>query len=447
MSWPTYPDLKPSGIEWLGEVPSHWTVDRIKWSVSSSQNGIWGAEPDGGPDDIRCVRVADFDRPRLAIQDRDVTYRKVSRPERQGRLLRKGDLILEKSGGGENNPVGFVVLYDRMDAAVTSNFVARVTLRPGMEPRFWTYLHSWLYNSRLTRRSLKQTSGIQNLDQQSYFDERVCFPPSPDQITIADFLDRETAKIDALIAKQEKLTAILREDRTATITHAVTKGLNPNVEMKETGVPWIGRVPFHWTVGKIKHGFSVTLGKMYQGAAQHAADVELPHLKAGSLTPAGLQTENPMMCWFTPGEIRSLTLKKGDVLVVEGGAIGRCVVLDRDLEGWGFQKSLNRARARGDDSPEFLAYLIETATESGHVAVLCGKSTIGHFTAEKVAALEWPHPTVQEQRAIVAFLTARCAEIDLLIAKANAVIETLREYRSALITDAVTGKIDVRGAA
>lgn len=159
MNWTAYPGYTASGIEWLGEIPDHWSIDRLKWSVESSQNGIWGNEPDGGPDDICCVRVADFDRPRLRIQDGDVTYRKVSEAERHGRLLEEGDLILEKSGGGEKSPVGFVVLYDRTAPAVTSNFVAKVTLRSGMEPRFWTYLHAWLYSSRLTQPSIKQTSG------------------------------------------------------------------------------------------------------------------------------------------------------------------------------------------------------------------------------------------------------------------------------------------------
>jgi type I restriction enzyme S subunit len=294
---------------------------------------------------------------------------------------------------------------------------------------------------------LASGGGQPNISQDKLRGLRIAVPPLTDQQTISKFLDNETAKLDALIGKQEQLITTLREDRTATIVHAVTKGLNPNVEMKDSGVSWIGQVPAHWTVGKVKHGFAVTLGKMYQGQAENAEDIELPHLKAGSVTSSGLDTQNPMMCWFSPHEIRSLSLRKGDVLVVEGGAIGRCVVLDRDMTGWGFQKSLNRVRALSDDSPRFLAYVIETATESGHVSVLCGKSTIPHFTAEKLEALEWPHPSVEEQRQVVQFLDQRCAKIDALIAKATEVIETMREYRSALITSAVTGKIDVRGAA
>ncbi|OBF98892.1 restriction endonuclease subunit S [Mycolicibacter sinensis] len=449
MNWPAYPRYKSSGVEWLGDVPGAWAVDRLKQSVSWSQNGVWGDEPDGGPDDIRCVRVADFDRAHLRVQDRDITYRKVGGSDRRGRVLEPGSLILEKSGGGEKSPVGFVVLYDKRDPAVCSNFVAKVTLRRGMEPRYWVYVHHSLYQSRLTQRSIKQTSGIQNLDQQSYFNERVCFPPEDQQTAIADFLDHETAKIDALIAKQEQLIATLREDRTATITHAVTKGLDPDVEMKDSGVAWIGKIPHHWVLCKVKHGFSVVLGKMYQGERRSSDDELLPHLKAGSLTATcELDLDDPMPCWFSRDEQKKLSVRRNDLLVVEGGATyGRCVVVEEDLPGWGFQKSLNRVRARNADSIRFLAYLIQTATDIGHVSILCGKATIPHFTAEKLEALEWPRPALEEQLNIVGFLDERCGRIEALINKANEVIETLREYRSALITDAVTGKIDVRGAA
>ena len=293
---------------------------------------------------------------------------------------------------------------------------------------------------------LSTSTALPSMTQGDLNAVRLPAPETETQRLIAEFLDRETAKIDALIDKQEQLIATLREDRAATISHAVTKGLNPDVEMKDSRAPWVGKVPAHWTLAKLKHGFSVTLGKMYQGEAKRPGDVELPHLKAGSVTENGLNLADPMMCWFTPAEARSLALRAGDVLVVEGGAIGRCAVLKEDLRGWGFQKSLNRVRALGNDSPQFLAYLIETATLSGHVSILCGKATIPHFTAEKLAELEWPHPSIDEQKKIVDFLDSRCASIDALINKSIEMIETLREYRSALITNAVTGKIDVREA-
>lgn len=271
---------------------------------------------------------------------------------------------------------------------------------------------------------------------------RVPFPSLDEQAAIAKFLDRETAKIDALIAKQEQLIATLQEDRIATITHAVTQGMDSSVSVG--GQSWPGDVPRHWVIGKVKYYFEVVLGKMYQGERKRPGDTLLPHLKAGSLTSEGLVTEDPMLCWFSPTEVVELDLRRGDVLVVEGGSIGRCVVLEQDLSGWGFQKSLNRVRSLGGDLPEFLAYVIEAATASGYVSLLCGKATIPHFTAEKLGAMEFPRPPIDEQRTIVSFLVEREVRIRSLTQQARKVVDRLREYRSTLITDAVTGKIDVR---
>ncbi|MGP3707997.1 restriction endonuclease subunit S [Gordonia paraffinivorans] len=223
-------EMRDSGVPWMGKVPAHWAVDRIKHSIAFARNGIWGAEPDGGRDDIRCIRVADFDRPHLAIDDRDMTFRKVTHSEREGRILQRGDLLLEKSGGGEKSPVGFVVLYDRDEPAVCSNFVARISLAPMQDPKFWTYVHHSLYQSRMTYPSIKQNTGIQNLDQQSYFNERVGFPPLEEQREIAGFLDAHCIRIDALIEKSTQMIETLCKYRSALITNAVTG----KIDVRET---------------------------------------------------------------------------------------------------------------------------------------------------------------------------------------------------------------------
>jgi type I restriction enzyme S subunit len=181
---------------------------------------------------------------------------------------------------------------------------------------------------------------------------------------------------------------------------------------------------------------------MYQGESSTAGDVLLPHLKAGSLTGSGIDLSDPMLCWFSPGELSALSLRKNDLLVAEGGSIGRCAILSEDLPLWGFQKSLNRVRARGEDDIRFLSYLIQCATECGHIAVLCGRSTIQHFTAEKLANLDWPHPSPIDQEAIADFLDKETAKIDELIAKQEQLIGTLREDRTATITHVVTEGLD-----
>jgi len=207
---------RPSGIEWYGEIPAHWKVDRLKWTVTDCRNGVWGSEPDGA-EDIPCVRVADFDRVRYRVALDEPTLRAVSSRELNGRVLHAGDLLLEKSGGGEQQPVGAVVLYDHDTEAVCSNFIARMPVAADCVPRFLAYVHALLYANRINIRSIKQTTGIQNLDSSMYLNELVALPPEGEQRAIADFLDRETAKIDALVAKKRRLVELLEEKRTALI--------------------------------------------------------------------------------------------------------------------------------------------------------------------------------------------------------------------------------------
>src|SRR6185369_14841268 len=245
-----YPKYKDSKVEWLGEVPQGWRVLRLRSTVTSCQNGVWGDEPDG-IHDIPCVRVADFDRTSFRVGEIP-TVRSIDPRAVAVRRLNKGDLLLEKSGGGELQPVGVVVSYDRETAAVCSNFIARMGVASGFDSRFLVYLHAALYKLRINTRSIKQSTGIQNLDSDSYLQESGAFPDLSEQRAIATFLDRETTKIDALMAKKERLIELLQEQRGALITRAVTKGLDLSVAMKNSGVDWIGDVPTQWGVSRIK---------------------------------------------------------------------------------------------------------------------------------------------------------------------------------------------------
>ena len=214
--------MKDSGIEWLGDIPAHWTVHRLRRTTDFPVNGLWGDDASGGDDDIICIRVADFDRLQRRISDGDKTIRAIPEQKRKRRLLNKGDLLLEKSGGGEQQTVGVVVLFDKGYPAVSSNFVAKLTPRTGFDPRFLCLVHETLYCVGVTKLSVKQTTGIQNLDSHWYLDESCAFPSISEQHEIVVHIDRETAKIDALIGKYERELALLEEYRASLISHAVT---------------------------------------------------------------------------------------------------------------------------------------------------------------------------------------------------------------------------------
>ena len=217
--------MKDSGVEWLSEVPAHWEVRKLKTSISALINGVWGSEPNG-VEDFPCVRVADFDRKRLRVHSPIPTIRAISPSERRGRILKPGDLLLEKSGGGDQQNVGVVILFDHDIEAVCSNFVARISVKSEFNSEYLVFLHAALYAIGLNQKSIKQTTGIQNLDSTAYLAELVAFPPLPEQTAIVEYLDRATADIDAAIDRANREVELLDEYRTRLIADVVTGKLD-----------------------------------------------------------------------------------------------------------------------------------------------------------------------------------------------------------------------------
>ncbi len=214
--------MKDSGVEWIGKVPEHWKISRLKYLISQCQNGVWGDDPLENGTDTLCIRVADFDRDNLRVIDTPSTYRQINSEHQVSRLVSKGDILLEKSGGGEKTLVGANVQYLGNKNAVCSNFVAVIKTSEKSHPEWLNYLMSAMYSLRLNLRSIKQATGIQNLDSEQYLDEVIAFPSKEEQIKISNSIVLVTARIDTLIAKTQKSIDLLKEHRSAFISAAVT---------------------------------------------------------------------------------------------------------------------------------------------------------------------------------------------------------------------------------
>jgi type I restriction enzyme S subunit len=447
MSFPRYPKYKASDVEWLGEVPEGWEVDRIKRSILSSKNGVWGADPQQDESDIPCVRVADFDRQKLRVELNEPTIRNVVQSERVGRVLCKGDLLLEKAGGGDLQPVGCVVLYDDERPAVCSNFVARVQLAPNMDASFWRYVHAAAYTVRLNTRSIKQTSGIQNLDGSQYFDERAPFPPLPEQTAIAEFLDRETGKIDELVAEQRRLMELLKEKRQAVISHAVTKGLNPHAPMKPSGIEWLGEVPEHWEVKRLRFVANLNPSKSEISDLEKDTVVSFLPMEAvgddGTLTLDKEKTIAELETGYT-------YFRDGDVTIAKITPCyenGKGALMGGLTNGIGFGTTeLIVARPMPSQTTgNYLHYLFISQEfrdlGESHMYGAGGQKRVPDDFVRNFATSIPPLP---EQIAIVDFLETELAKFDTLTAEAQRAIDLLQERRTALISAAVTGQIDVR---
>lgn len=312
----------------------------------------------------------------------------------------------------------------------------------GLEASFLLYA---LINSKTELQSLGQGSTFTELSGSSLSAFRIPLPPPLQQKQIVDYLDTQTAKIELLIEKQEQLIETLVERRQAVISHAVTKGLNPNAPMKDSGIEWLGQIPSTWPVVKAGYVYSVTVGKMLNAAKVSSGGEVVPYLRAANIQPEGLDLREVKSMAVSMGEMRTLRLRRNDVVVVEGGGgYGRSDVLRKDLKGWVFQNHVLRVRPRNDGSSDFFNYLMKTINANGHVASLSNHATIPSISSEKLASVRFGLPSVTEQAAIVAHLDRETAQIDALSAKAREMIDVLKERRQALISAAVTGKTDVR---
>lgn len=444
MSFPAYPAYKDSGVEWLGEVPQHWPVYSLKRTVDGCVNGLWGDEPDG-ENDIAVIRVADFERSFSMVGLDKLTYRSITPKERQSRLIKSGDLLIEKSGGGEKTLVGCVVLFTHEFDAITSNFVARMRPLAEFDSQFLCYAFGNLYHGRVNYPSVKQVTGIQNLDAESYLQERFCFPARVEQIQIARFLDHETARIDALIEEQQRLIELLKEKRQAVISNAVTKGLDPMVPMKDSGVEWLGEVPAHWQVCKLSFRYSVELGKMLD-EKKNTGTNPLPYLRNQDVQWGSINIDGLPLIDIEPSEYERYTVRLGDLLVCEGGDVGRAAIWRHKGNKIGYQKALHRLRPESPsrDTAEFFFFSLMAAKALGVFEESDTKATISHLPAEKFRQYRFVFPPIEDQQEIASVLGEKLKRSSETISYAENTIALLQERRSALISAAVTGKIDVR---
>jgi len=441
-----YSEYKDSGISGLGSIPNHWEVMQLKRTVDGCVNGIWGAEPKKDRNDTIVLRVADFDRPKLSIQENGYTYRKLEDKDKITRKLKRGDLLLEKSGGGAKTLVGQVVLFDKDFEAVTSNFVAKMTPNEGFNNRFLNYVFSRFYSDNINYCSIKQNTGIQNLDSAAYLAEKFGFPLEQEQEKIANFLDHETAKIDTLIDKQQQLIKLLKEKRQAVISHAVTKGLNPNASMRDSGVEWLGDVPEHWFVVPLKRVCEVKDGTHDTPQYVDPSEESFPLITSKDFEGNDISFANSK---YISKEDHLEVIKRsntevGDVLMsMIGGNIGKALIV-KDHADFSIKNVALFKTVDSENLAKYILYYLQSGLLDVQISLLGRGGAQGFLSLGDLRNLVFFKVPEIELEEIVASLDKKIIRFDNLIAKAKSAIGVMQERRTALISSAVTGKIDVR---
>lgn len=213
---------KGSSVEWLGLIPEGWEVGKLKYGLAKNQSGEWGSPPKNDGEDVVCYRVADFDFNRGELKENNLTRRSINRDQYKNKILRKGDLIIEKSGGGDKTPVGRVVRYDKGDEATSSNFTQIVTPGEMYLSKFLLYVLQSFYFTKFIKIYIKQTTGIQNLDLYSYFHNQIPCPTRSEQTKIISFLDQNSQKIEQKILSIQNELNFIREYKQSLISKVVT---------------------------------------------------------------------------------------------------------------------------------------------------------------------------------------------------------------------------------
>jgi type I restriction enzyme, S subunit len=435
VSVPAYPEYKDSGVPWLGKVPGHWELTRI-----------------GSRFTERRAKVSDTEFPPLSVTKNGIVPQLETAAKTDDNDNRKcvlaGDYVINsrsdrKGSSGLSSLDGSVSLINTVispDETMHGAFVHHLFRSVSFQEEYYRY----------------GKGIVADLWSTNYGEMKaitLAVPPADEQQAIAAFLDRETAKIDALVAEQERLIALLKEKRQAVISHAVTKGLNPHAPMKDSGIEWLGEIPAHWELVRIKN----VVASIEQGwspqcdATPVDGDDQWGVLKVGCVNGDRF---NPRENKVLPPEldpIPELSLRAGDVLISRANTrelVGSAALVEQDFERLLLCDKLYRLRLKTAAAlPGFLTLFLRSGMARSQIEVAASGASSSMLNVGQAVILELalPLPPLLEQAEIFAQVRDRRQQFESLLTDAQAAITLLQERRAALISAAVTGKIDVRG--
>lgn len=433
-------------MEWLEAIPVHWSLSKLRYAFSFGK-GLSITKENLVDEGIPCVNYGELhskfgfevDPSRYQLRCVDHSYLKNS----PSALLRKGDFVFADTSEDIEGSGNFTQLIS--DISTFAGYHT-IIVRPECidNARFFAYLFDSIEFRTRIRHAVKGVK-VFSITQAILRDADVWLPSGAEQEKIAAFLDHETAKIDALIEKQQRLIELLKEKRQAVISHAVTKGLNPNAPMKDSGVEWLGEVPAHWNVTKlgwicqfITYGFTNPMPTTDEGPYMlTAADIEFGRVK---YEDARTTSKDAFLNLLS----EKSKPHKGDLLLTKDGTLGRVAVFDGE-QATCISQSIALLRFFQDRaSPDFVSIALMGADYQAKMLFDAGGTTIKHIYISVLSKMQIVLPEIKEQNEIVYALKSRLLKVDQLIDRAQCLSTFLQERRSALISAAVTGKIDVR---
>ena len=421
-----YPRYKPTGLAWIPSVPEHWEATKIRTVFTE-----------------RTTKVSDKEYPPLSVSKGGVvpqieTVAKSDDSDNR-KLVRVGDFVINSRSDRKGSSG-----VSELDGSVS---LVNLVLKPRKQGN-GRFLHYLLKSDPFVEEFYRNGHGIvADLWTTRYSEMKSIYiplPPPSEQDRIVRYLDEKTAAIDELVRAKEREIDLLRERKQALVSDAVTGGLDPATERKDSGVPWIGTIPKEWKVAKTGHLFHMVLGKMLANTPSSPTDTLERYACAKDVHFSGVDTSDLKEMWFSPEEKRLYRTRHGDLLIVEGGAGAGGAAIVEDDGGYCIQNSIHLLRSKHDLGwTPFLKYWVYSLVSRGYIEHACNKATIPHFTKDKVFNMPIPVPPLPEQERIVAHLDSVCSELDAAEAAIRKQIALLQELRTRLVSDAVTGTVEV----
>jgi len=437
-----YPEYKDSGVEWLGEVPNHWFAAPLKFQCTYNDEVL----PEVSNDDyeIAYVDIGSVSASKGITKIESIPFGKA--PSRARRIARDGDVIISTV---RTYLKAIVAIKYPPDNLVVSTGFAVIRPRLCFHKKYAAYaLRTKGFIEEVVARSVGISYPAINAS-----DLVAIYSPQPhfeEQQTIANFLDHETGRIDGLIAKQQQLIGLLQEKRQAVISHAVTKGLNPAAPMRDSGVDWLGEVPAHWKIGKCGFYLTILSGFAFPSSGFTVDEKDTKLLRGINVGVSNLKWEETVYWRRSDNdgldiyEMQAGTLIMGmdRPLISEGIRVAK--VEAKDLPCLLLQRVAMLKAGEHIDTDYLFSLLSSKMIFEAHFSPDTTGVSVPHISPDQIKNFVIPIPSILEQNAISDFLRKQIAKIDDLIQQAENVITLLQERRTALISAAVTGKIDVR---
>jgi len=444
-----YAEYKDSGISWLGQVPKNWSVRPLK-SIAVAPgciftDGDWIESEDISDCGIRYLTSGNVGEGKYKEQGMgfisESTFKSLGCQE-----VFPEDILISRL----NLPIGRACSVPELGHRIVT-CVDNVIVRPTSDysrPFLVYLLTSKAHYDNMEMHGRGST--MQRISRSVLGSVRFAFPSLSEQHAIAEYLDLKTKQLDLLLRLHGDMIGLLKKHRYATITQAITKGLSPSVKMKDSGVRWYGHIPASWEVKPLKFILSANQGGAWGGDPTGLDDTIV--LRSTEQTQTGeWKIDNPATRSLTHKEIEKTCLKKGDILVTKASGseahIGKASLVDDDVAMLkaGYSNFMQRLRARPGIEPRLILFMLNSQPVREQFVYLSNSTSgLANISASILGNVLVVEPPKEEQFSIIEYLTGKCHNIDSAIKKEERMVELLKERRSAIITQAVTGQIDVR---